>query len=202
MNAKKIAVTGGLSSGKSTVCQLFKELGAYVVSADEIVHRLLTPESSLGRQVIHLFGTDILTNGQMDRSKIAKKAFSNPELLKALEHLIHPIVRHEIKNEYLHYRTKFPLFVAEIPLLFESGADADYDDDNSATVAVIAKVEKCKQRYEKKNPANSEDYYQRAGRQLSAEEKAARAKYVIDNNCSLEELKVAVKELYTLILSS
>lgn len=198
MIAKKIAVTGGLSSGKSTVCQLFKELGAYVVSADEIVHRLLTPETPVGQQVIHLFGTDILTNGQMDRSKIAIKAFSNPKLLNALEHLIHPIVRHEIEKEYLRHCTNYPLFVAEIPLLFETGADAEY----STTVAVIAEVERCKERFEKKNAVKNVDYHQRVERQLPAEEKAARANYVIENNCSLKELKVAVSELYTLLLSS
>lgn len=197
MIAKKIAVTGGLSSGKSTVCQLFKELGAYVVSADEIVHRLLTPETSIGQQIIHLFGPDILTNGHMDRSKIAKKAFSDPKLLKALEHLIHPVVQHEIEKEYLRSCTKYPLFVAEIPLLFESGFYADY----TATVAVVASVEKCKERYEKKNIGKIIDYQQRSANQLSTEEKAARAKYVIDNNCSLEELKIAVSKLYTTLLS-
>src|SRR6478672_5591088 len=98
MYAKKIAVTGGLSSGKSTVCQFFREFGAYVTNADEIVHRLLTPEKSVGQQVINLFSEDILTNGQIDRSKIAEKAFSNPKLLQALEDLVHPIVQHEIEK--------------------------------------------------------------------------------------------------------
>lgn len=198
MIAKKIAVTGSLSSGKSTVCRLFKELGAYSVSADEIVHRLLTPETSIGQQVIHLFGIEILANGQIDRSKIAKKAFSNPKLLKALEHLIHPIVLQEIEKEYLRSCTKYPLFVAEIPLLFEIGAEANY----SATLAVIANTDECEKRFELKNSGKIEEYHQRAARQLSVEEKASRAKYIINNNSSLEELKVAVKELYTLLLSS
>lgn len=198
MIAKKIAVTGGLSSGKSTVCRLFKELGAYTVSADEIVHRLLTSETSIGQQVIHLFGTEILANGQIDRSKIAKKAFSNPKLLKALEDLIHPEVRHEMEKEYRRACAQYPLFIAEIPLLFETGADKNY----SATIAVVADEKKCKERFEKKTGDSIENYHQRAGRQLSADEKASRAKYIINNNNSLEELKAAVKELYTLLLSS
>lgn len=195
MISKKIAVTGGLSSGKSTVCQLFKELGAYVVDADEIVHRLLTPETNVGQQVINLFGTEILTQGQIDRSKIAKKAFADPTLLQALEHLLHPIVRNEIEKEYQRYGALCPLFIAEIPLLFETGADADY----SATIAVTAKPQLCKQRYDESRSNRSDDYRQRAARQMSAEEKAVRATYVIDNNCTLDDLKVAVRKLYQLL---
>lgn len=198
MMAKKIAVTGSLSSGKSTVCKLLGQLGAYVVNADEIVHRLLTSETPVGQEVILLFGTDILTDGQPDRSKIAKKAFNNPKLLKALENLIHPIVRHEIEKEYLQCRNRFPLFVAEIPLLFETGAEIDY----WATVAVIAEADTCKERTGRANISATKDFDLRSSRQLSAKEKASRANYVIDNNCSLEQLKVSVEELYTLLLSS
>lgn len=197
MKAKKIAVTGGLSSGKSTVCQLFKELGAYVVDADQIVHRLLADEENIGKQVVDLFGVDILTYGQIDRSKIAKKAFGDPQLLQALEHLLHPIVQNEIENEYQQTSTTYPLFVAEIPLLFEIGAEANY----FATIAVIAEQEKCKERFARNRNRNNEEYQQRAIRQLRAEEKAARATYVIDNNCSMDELKVAVATLYELLSS-
>jgi dephospho-CoA kinase len=94
METRKIAVTGTLSSGKSTVCQLLKEFGAYVVSADEIVHRLLRVETEIGQKVIDLLGEEILSEGQIDRAKIAKKVFRNPQLLQALEQIIHPQVRH------------------------------------------------------------------------------------------------------------
>jgi dephospho-CoA kinase len=196
MKAKKIAVTGSLSSGKSTVCRFFKELGAYTVNADEIVHRLLAPTTEVSRQVVDLFGADILTNGSIDRSKVALKAFSDPLLLHALECLLHPLVRNEIEKEYQLWSTSYPLFVAEIPLLFETGSDRDY----SVTIAVIASQEQCKQRFEKTRSHRETTYQERVNRQLSGEEKASKATYVIDNNCSLDELKATVAKLYVQLL--
>lgn len=196
MESKKIAVTGSLSSGKSTVCQFFEELGAYVLSADKIVHRFLTPETLVGQQVIGLFGPDILSNNQIDRTKIAKKAFYDPALLQALEHLLHPLVHHEIKNEYLRHSSKLPLFIVEIPLLFETGADVDYP----IKISVIASPQLCQQRFEKAHGHSKQDYQQRMKRQLSLEEKASRASYVIVNDGSIEELKVAVTKLYEQLL--
>lgn len=192
---RKIAVTGTLSSGKSTVCQLFKELGAYVVSADEIVHRLLTPGTKIGQQVISLFGEDILTGGQIDRSKIAKKAFHDPILLQALEQLIHPQVRDEIEREYQNCNGTSPLFVVEIPLLFES----DLHEDYPVTIAVIASKELCRQRFDKTKFSIENDYEQRTQRQLSAEEKAGKATYVIHNDGSIEELKANVAKIHALL---
>ena len=75
---KKIAVTGGLASGKSTVCALLKKRGAYVVSADEIVHRLLSPHTPLGRQVIKVLGSDIVSGNELDRKKIAQTCVFRP----------------------------------------------------------------------------------------------------------------------------
>lgn len=197
MIMRKIAVTGTLSSGKSTVCQIFKELGAYVVSADEIVHQLLTSGTKIGQQVIDIFGDEILTNGQIDRGKIAKKAFRDPVLLQALEKLIHPQVRDQIEREYQRINNAiYPLFVAEIPLLFEADLNVDYP----VTIAVIATPELCKQRFEKnKNISNENDYLQRSKRQLSADEKARKATYVIYNNGSLEMLRAHVVTLFELL---
>jgi dephospho-CoA kinase len=192
MKLKKIAVTGSLSSGKSTVCQFFKELGAYVLSADEIVHRLLTPEKLVGQQVVDLFGKDILTNNQIDRTKIAKKAFSDPKLLAALEHLLHPKVRDEIEKEYRNCSSKFTLFVVEIPLLFETGADAEYP----IIITVTAPKQQCQQRFKKGVKSAEQDYQKRMDRQLSIEEKISRATYVIHNDGSLEKLKEAVAKIY------
>ncbi len=89
LKLEKVAITGGLSCGKSSVCRYFKELGAYVISADEIVHQLLIPTNELGQEVIALLGKDIAVNGTIDRSMIAKKVFENKTLLLSLEKLIH-----------------------------------------------------------------------------------------------------------------
>lgn len=190
---RKIAVTGGLSCGKSSVCRIFKELGAYVVSADEVVHQLLSPTTNLGRQVISLLGADIIVDKQIDRSKIAKKVFKEPTLLQSLENLLHPAVRDEIEKQYrqIAQQPSPPLFVVEIPLLFETGADRFYD----ATIAVIADPEDSQQRFEKSTGYDKEEYKRRMARQLSQEEKASRATYVIENKGSLADLHEAVTKL-------
>lgn len=117
LTLRKVAITGGLSCGKSSVCRFFKELGAHVVSADEIVHQLLSPTQRLGQQVIALIGGDIVVNGKIDRSIIAKKVFDNKRLLHSLEELIHPVVLNEIEKQYqqVSNQGKAPLFYSRNP---------------------------------------------------------------------------------------
>lgn len=188
LNLRKVAITGSLSSGKSTVCRYFKEKGAFVVEADDIVHQLLTPNTPLGRQVIELLGADIVINHQIDRSKIAKKVFNRANLLKSLETIIHPAVKHEIDKEYEKAKNegKAPLFVAEIPLLFEAGFDKDFD----VTVMVDTDLKTCEMRYQ------SQDFKERQRRQMAPEEKVKKADFVIKNNGSIEDLKEQMDKLF------
>lgn len=190
---KKIAITGGLSSGKSSVCRFFKELGAYVVSADEIVHQLLSSETDIARQVTTLLGDDIAVDGQIDRSRIAGKVFRNAELLQGLERILHPAVREKTLE---HYRKAVAegasLFIAEIPLLFETGGEEDYD----YTISVIADPELSVNRFHAFTGLGKEEYQRRMARQLSPQEKCTKADFVIHNNGSLADLKQAVVDIY------
>ena len=102
LKSKKIAITGNLASGKSTVCQFFKEQGAYVVSSDEIVHQLLSPETNIGKKVIALLGKDIVVEDRLNREAIAKIVFRDRQLLLRLEELLHP----EVQKEIEYYRRR------------------------------------------------------------------------------------------------
>lgn len=190
---KKIAVTGGLASGKSTVCRFFKDLGAYVVSADEIVHQLLCLPSILGQQVVDIFGPEIIVNGQIDRSKIAKIAFREPTQLNSLEKLLHPAVRDEIEKQYQKATSNSlcPLFIAEIPLLFEKG-----DNHFDATIAVVADDELCVKRFEKSTGYSKIEFDKRMARQFSQKEKADHADFVILNDGNLTDLYSSVCDLF------
>lgn len=188
LKLRKAAITGGVSCGKSEVCRFLQELGAYTVSADTIVHQLLSPDTKLGRQVIDLLGSEIVVEGQIDRKKVAEKVFTSRGLLDKLEKIIHPAVYEAIENEYLFASKKgaYALFVAEIPLLFETGGERFFDK----TFAVVADEDKCKKR------SKSDDYDLRMERQLSQEEKAKRADIVITNNGSIEDLKKQAEEIF------
>lgn len=194
LTLKKVAVTGGLSSGKSTVCRMFQELGAYVVSADQVVHQLLSSNTVVGQQVISLLGSEIVKNQGLDRDAIANKVFSHPHLLKELEQILHPAVFDEIeklfqkvKNEKTH-----TLFIAEIPLLYEAGMESLYDD----IIAVEASPHLCKQRYLQSRPTQEAQFERRTNRQLPSSHKSERAQWIIRNNGSLDELRMSVKKIY------
>lgn len=195
LKLKKVAIIGGLSSGKSSVCRILKELGAYVVSADKIVHQLLSSDTHLGQEIVKLLGSDVLVNQKLDRSRIARIVFHNPKLLIALEELIHPAVYRELDKDYERQRSLSnppPLFVAEIPLLFESGGKRDYD----AVVAVVADLEICRDRFEKATGNDQTEFNKRMARQLSLNEKAMLADYVIMNNGTISDLQQTTRELY------
>lgn len=195
LRLKKVAVTGGLSCGKSSVCLYFKELGAYVVSADEIVHRQLSLNTSLGQHVVSLLGNEIIKDKELDRKAIAKKVFNNPPLLHSLEQLIHPVVMQEIEKQYQQIKKQgtIPLFIAEIPLLFEVADTHNFD----AIIAVWADPKLCKQRFQSATGYGEEEFNNRMAFQMSPEEKNKRADYVIDNSGSTEETRKAVAALFT-----
>lgn len=195
LKLNKVAVTGGISCGKSLFCKYLSEFGAYVIDSDQIVHHLLNPETELGHEVIKLFGSSVVVDRIIDRTRVAKKAFLNPRLLKSLENLLHPPVYEEINCQYeeiCKQKIPPPLFVAEVPLLFESNGDQYFD----TTIAVIADRETCWQRYRAKTGHEREDFNRRGARQLNQHEKAERAEYVIHNNETIEELKKETKKLF------
>ena len=187
---KKVAITGGLASGKSSVCKMFESLGAYTVSADAIVHQLLSPSTPIGKQIIQLLGQEIVQNGEFDRQKIASKVFNNKKILKSLEGLLHPATFKEIENQYnkIKNQNTHALFVAEIPLLYESESAHLFDH----VIAVRSDEPIAKKRTKESN----EEFEQRMTHQLPIAEKCAKADYIIENNGTLEQLETQVKTLY------
>lgn len=195
LNLKKIAITGGVASGKTSVCRFFQELGACVVNADAIVHELLKPDTDLGQQIIRQFGPEIINNGQISRRIIADQAFKDPKQLQKLEGLIHPAVLRKIEELYTAASNKdFSSFVVEIPLLFEIGAEDFYD----VVVAVLTDEAYAKKRFEQAGFQETE-YDLRMKRQLEPKQKAAKAHYTIYNNGSIEELRHEVVKLNRII---
>ena len=181
MVLKKIAVTGGLQSGKSTLCQMFQEWGATTVSLDQIVHQLISQgkdqNKELVEQIIALLGDEIKTDGTIDRKKVAHIVFQNPQKLATLEALIHPVVRKELFRLYEKaVESRASLFVVEEPLLFEleNSFPIEWYD---ATIAISCPEEIAISR----SHLSADEYKKRMKQQLSQQEKQARATFYIDN---------------------
>lgn len=170
-------MTGSLASGKSEVCRLFAEMGAEVVSADQIAHQLLDPQTELGKQIIGLLGEEVLVEGKFNRDRIAAKVFPNGDLLRKLEELLHPRILEEIEEKY--NKCTSPLFVVEVPLLFECGWEKHFDE----TILVVADREVRAKRFMKS------DFQLREARFLPDAVKKRKADVVIENQSTLEDLK-------------
>lgn len=194
LRLKKIAVTGGLACGKTSVCRFFQDLGAYVLSADDIVHKVLSSDAQVNRQVVDLLGTETFVNGKLNRERIADKVFSLPNALQSLEKILHPKVYREIEEKYqiINKEENASLFVAEVPLLFETGGEKYFDK----TVAVISDATYCKERYVHHINKSREEYEKRMSNQLPQEVKVEKADFIIVNNKSLNELKPQVKIVF------
>jgi dephospho-CoA kinase len=185
LTLRKIAVTGILSSGKSSACNFFEECGAYVVSADKIVHQLLFPNSSLGKKIINLLGPEIIENHQFDRKKIAHKVFNDELLLRKYEGLLHPVVQESIKKEYQKaLLKKTSLFIVEDPLLLTP----DFYD---VIIVINSDKKKCLTRF-----GNEEDFNKRIKYQKNIKDKVASANIIIDNNGTKENLRHYVQSIY------
>lgn len=210
LNLKKVAVTGGLASGKSTVCKLLHELcikqgiHSVLVSADQIVQKHLDPNDPLGKKLIQLCvsqGVDEKTINKkesFDKKALANVLFSNKTLLKSWEEMIHPIVFQEIKKvfeEGMKTKAKKGLLIAEIPLLFEKESHPPYFD---VTVAVIARRDLAEKRFQEKGGA-LDDFNLRVKNQMAEEEKSNLATYTIENDGTKENLKQKVEDLFHLL---
>jgi dephospho-CoA kinase len=182
-----IGLTGGMGAGKSTALAALQRLGAEVLSTDEVVHRLYA-EPEVVQAVIERLGEQVAPNGEVDRAAVAKAVFDDPAQREWLEGLIWPLVGQRIAEWIERVRAQNPApraAVLEVPLLFESGFDQGCD----ATIAVVADEQTIARRTADRGLVG---VGQRNSRQLSQQEKAARASFVAHNDGDLGELERAL----------
>ncbi len=179
-----LGITGTFGSGKSFVAKTFKELGAKVLDADEIVHTLLkSKDTPLALKVKRNFGT-------VNRKKLGKIVFANPQKRKQLEKIIHPEVINRIKKGVSNIRS--PLVVVEAPLLFEARATQLADK----ILVVSAKKNLILKRMVSLGKFKKEEILKRMKSQIPLQEKERRAELIINNNGTKEETRKQVKKIY------
>jgi dephospho-CoA kinase len=165
---KRVAITGGIGAGKSEALQAFARHGAVVISADEIVHDLISGDEDVRAALLGRFGTT-------DRAEIATVVFSDRDELDWLERLLHPRVKERHERWFEHQDAV--LAVAEIPLLYETGGEGPFD----AVVAITAPRDVREARARVSLAGRSD-------RLIPDEEKVRRADFAYVNDGPLEEL--------------
>jgi dephospho-CoA kinase len=179
-----VGLTGGLGAGKSTALEALARLGAATLSTDRVVHELY--ESDEVRDAVTArWGDDVAPGGTVDRGAIARRVFAEPGEREWLEQLLWPRVAERVAAFREAALTRDPApaaAVVETPLLFEAGMGAIYD----ATIAVIADE---RIRAERAAARGHESVDERAARQLSQDEKAQRATFVVRNDGSVHDLE-------------
>jgi dephospho-CoA kinase len=182
-----IGLTGGIAAGKSEALAAFERHGAETISSDEVVRELLrVPE--LRSRLVERWGEEIAPGGDVDRARVAGIVFADPEELAWLEEQLHPEVGRRVVEWAGRLPADTPLAVVEVPLLFETGMENLFD----AVVTVVADDDARRERAAGREISNLEG---RSGRQLTQEQKAARATHVIRNDGTLAELDAKIAEL-------
>lgn len=192
-----VGLTGSIGMGKSETARMFAELGVPVYDADAAVHTLYGPDGEAVERLRVLFPSAIV-NGAVDRTKLGALTLHNPEALKALEKIIHPLVGaaqlHFLANAETAHA---PMVVLDIPLLFETGGEARVD----AVVVVSAPAPVQRERVLKRPGMTAEKFEAILARQTPDAEKRARADIVIDTSQGLAHAFDQVKRAHALLLT-
>ena len=195
----KIALTGGIGSGKSSVSDLFKEWGAHIFDADTEAKRILDTNTTAQSELIAEFGTDVLNaNNQIDKAKLARIAFYDEDHQQRLNIIIHPYVFDVIDSTFdkVLASGKHEVFVVDAALIYESGAYTHMD----YVLVVTSHLKIRTERVMTRGGLTLDQFLQRVNLQWPDENKIHMADFVIHNNGTLDQLKVEAKKTYDRLL--
>ena len=172
----KLGITGGIGSGKTSVCRVFNVLGIPVFSADAEAREIMDSDPEIIEKVKRITGTDLYASGSLARMELAGLIFNNENLLKEINAVVHPVV-------FEHFRiweksVSAPYVIMEAAILFESGASELVD----RIVTVVAPVEERIERVVRRNNLTREQVISRMKNQLNDEDKIRRSDYIIYNS--------------------
>lgn len=172
----KIGITGGIGSGKTFICQLFKALAVPVYNADDEAKKLMNTDLRIRESLIATFGEATYKDGVLDRAFLAQQIFSDKEKLELVNGIVHPIVIQAAKDWAEQQKARYSL--KEAALLFESGSYKDLD----YTILVTAPLSVRVQRVMERDGVTEEQVMERISKQLTDEEKIKMADFIIIND--------------------
>jgi dephospho-CoA kinase len=189
----KVGITGGIGSGKTTVCQIFSQLGIPIFNADQAVKDLYANHSGLKIQLQSAFGSEVYTPTTQLNSPFLKRLLLCHEKTEKLNKIVHPLVFQAFYD--WADQQNAPYVVKEAAILFESGADKTVD----STIGVIAPEEIRIQRVKQRDNRSLEEIQSIMSKQLSNDELREKCDYIIENDGS-QSLIIQVRELHAQLL--
>lgn len=172
----KLGITGGIGSGKTSVCRVFNILGIPVFLADEEARIVMDSDKSVIAQVNSITGKDMYPDGNLDRAELASLIFNNKDLLQKVNSVVHPVIFENFRNWSNQQESEY--VILEAAILFESGASSHVD----RIATVIAPIEERIQRVMQRNSLTREQVLERIMNQSSDEEKTKQSHFVINNS--------------------
>ena len=174
--ARSLGITGGIGSGKTTVCRIFMVLGVPVFVADNVAKELMHSDGDIRMRLNQVAGKDLYVSGSLDRKELARIIFNRPDLLRKVNEAVHPSVLRQF-NEWASGAGS-PYVIMESAILFEAGADSLVD----RVATISAPVEERIARVMGRNDLSREEVIGRINNQLEDEEREEQSYYVINNS--------------------
>ncbi len=189
---RKVGLTGGIATGKTYVATRLREAGVPIVDADVLSREVVAPGSPALAAIRKRFGPDaVRRDGTMDRIRVGQIIFKDRRARLDLEAIIHPAVVKAINDFFASLPKRTPFAVADIPLLFETGRDKEFD----VVVVVACPREMQLTRMMERNKLSKEDAERRLAAQLPIDQKVKKAGYVIKTDGTFDDTDAQIKAL-------
>ncbi len=186
-----IALTGGIATGKSSVCTMLELHGFKIIDADKVAHQMLDIHAD---KIADIFGDEYIYEGKVNRKKLGTLIFSNKDERLKLEQLLHPLIKEDIQKQALPYERKNIPYIIDIPLFFEKRS---YEIDE--VVMVYCTKAQQLQRLINRDGLSKEEAQKRVASQMDIDDKKSLASFVIDNTKDLKHLQAEVDKFITYI---
>ncbi len=191
----RVAITGGIGSGKSSVSNFIKEKGYIVIEADPLAKKLMETDERIKNELKKYFGNDAYSNNKLNTKYLAEKIFSNKENVKIINSIVHPFVIQKINDLFDNeYKERNIIFV-EAALIYEAKMEEYFD----YIVLIYTNLENRIDRLKQRDNSTEKDILRRIENQFSGKFKKEKADFIIYNDGSLEELKNKVDFLINLL---
>ncbi|MEK7872350.1 MAG: dephospho-CoA kinase [Chloroflexota bacterium] len=189
-----IGLTGGIGTGKSTVTETLRELGAAIIDADKVGHEAYLPGTPAYRDIVAEWGSSVLgPTGEIDRKKLGGIVFNNPAALQRLNQIVHPRMRAMLFDRIDQGRRNgVRAVVLEAAILIESGWDSLVDE----VWVTVAPEDTVIKRIQGRNNFTADQIRARIRSQLSTQERVAKSQVVIDTNCTIPEVRRKVRKFW------